>query len=872
MKMKKLQPLFVLTAAVLAITACTGNNNKSETSGSGQSGSGSEGPVEITPAEGAQSFVYSSIEERTQILGILEKYAVENKLTGLTLFNNGGYVMYHPSVVKGATNYIPGFGFGILSEGSLNADLEGESNAAWKRYYHTYQADDPKTVNTMNATTSTVSDLQSYLTASYFDTYMNETRDGYNWVAGLAKQDRPTAINPDSNGLATKYRFEVKVGSELKYSTTTQVAALAEFNNREVQLEDYITPYKILYTQAYGMKRSGELSGAGILAGRKDYYAASKNGYSEEEFAKVGVKAVEQDGKAYLEFEFVDAYNPFFAMYYLSGGMMAPVPAAFIEALGNGNFAEGVKVWGASDVDGELSPLDTFLSTGPYMLERWDFDQQIVYKRNPNFNIEGKYNIQGVHMNILAAIKNNPEAALDEFLINKLHACGIPSTKLDDYKNDPRATTTIGSSNFKLNLNTCTQQAWEELFGENGSVEQTAPSDYWECEPAMANKDFVSGLSFAINRQEYAKNLGRNPAFEYFAPTYLSDPENGVSYNTTDAHKEAVKSLSEGTDGYGYSKELATKAFIKAANQLIADGVYEEGDKIELEIAWQEASDEQTFHAPIEQYLEEAFNVDENPLELDVKFWVGATWEDVYYKKMLVGQFDIGFGSISGDTYNPLSYLNILSTDKGISQGYCMNWGLNTNENTGEIVYNGHTYSFDGLWKAACEGGYLIDGCNSPLFSVTSAEAAYNADGEIVVSGTFDGALVLEGEGEDAELLAYGTMLGLCIFGCNQSNYSDYLEYYVYNTELYPIANDGADFGIPTDTSALVVDEEHGTFEATFSATVSGFFAQHSEFVGGFDAYQFTLLLGAQNAGFWGTIIDELPELPAPQDPVPGLR
>ena len=874
MKMKKLQPLFVLTAAVLALTACTGGKDNSSSGGPGSSGSSQGGDPEITAAEGVQSFVYSSNEERTQILGILEKYAVENKLTGLTLFNNGGYVMYQPSVVKGAANFIPGFGFGILSEGDINDDLAGESNAAWKRYYHTYQTDDPKTVNSMNATTSTVSDLQSYMVASYFETYMNETRDGYNWVGSLAKQERPTAVNPDSNGLATKYRFEVKVGSELKYSTATEVSALAAFNNREVQLEDYLTPYKILYTQAYGMARSGEMSGAGLIAGRKAYYAATKTAYSEEEFAKVGIKAIEEGGKSYLEFEFVDAYNPFFAMYYLSSGMLAPVPAAFIEALGNGSFAEGVKVWGASDTEGTLKPIDTWLSTGPYMLERWDLDQQIVFKRNPNFNIEGKYNIQGVHVNVLAAQKTNPEAALNEFLANKLHAVGIPSTKLDEYKNDPRATTTVGSSNFKLNLNTCTPETWEQLFGENGSVTQTTKSDYWECEPAMANKDFVSGLSFAINRQEYAKNLGRNPAYEYFAPTYLSDPENGVSYNTTDAHKEAVKSLSEGTDGFGYSKELATKAFIKAANQLIADGVYEEGDKIEIEIAWQEASDEDTFHAPIEQYLEEAFNVDDNPLELDVKFWVGATWEDVYYKKMLVGQFDIGFGSITGDTYNPLSYLNILSTDKGISQGYCMNWGLNTNENTGEIVYKGHSYSFDGLWKVACEGGYLVNGCNAPLFTVTDVDAEYNADGEIVLNGTFDGAIVVEGEGEEAELLAYGTMAALCIFGCNNSDYSDYIEYYVYNTELFDAANDGAGFGIPDDPSYLTVDEENGTFEAKFSAVICNFFEGHSNYVGGFDAYQFTLLLGAQSAGFWGTIYDGLPELPAPQDPLPdgGLR
>ena len=86
-------------------------------------------------ANGAISYVTSSYEKRTEILGLLEKYAVKNHLTGLTLFENGGYVMYHPSVIKGTNEYVPGFGCGVLSDGYLEYDLEGEANPDYKRYY-----------------------------------------------------------------------------------------------------------------------------------------------------------------------------------------------------------------------------------------------------------------------------------------------------------------------------------------------------------------------------------------------------------------------------------------------------------------------------------------------------------------------------------------------------------------------------------------------------------------------------------------------------------------------------------------------------------------------------------------------------------------
>lgn len=845
--MKKLQPLFVLAASALALTGCIGGGDKSK---SGDSSGSSVKPID--PAQGVQSFVYSSVDERTEILGTLEKYAVDNKLTGLTLFNNGGYVMYHPSVVKAATSYVPGYGFGILGDGDINADLEGESNPLWKRYLHTYESEDPGQVNSMNSKESTVSDVQSYMTASYFDTQMNETRDGYDWVASLAKDQRPIAVDADkTTGLATTFKFRVRVGSELKYNTNSSV--FAKYNGREVALEDYITPYKILYTQAYGMARSGEsLTGAGSIKGRKAYYEGTKTGEDAELWAGVGIKSFTEGGDSWLQFTFNTPCTPFYAMYYLASGMMAPVPADFIKELGDGSLADGIKIWGANNTLGTLTPVDTWLSTGPYTLERWDIDQQIVLKKNPLFEDHGRYKIGGVHLNILKAIQTDNEAALKEFLASKLHSCGIPSTRLAEFRDDPRATTTVGDSNFKLNLNTCDQATWESLFGVNGTIEQTPKSEYWECEPAMSNKDFVSGLSFAIDRKSFAKNLGRAEAFEYFAPTYLSDPENGVSYNTTEAHKQAIASLVEGTDGVGYSKELATKAFIAASEKLIADGVYKEGDTIELEIAWQVASDEKTYHAAVEKDIEAAFNVDENPLSLDVKFWVGSSWSDVYYKKAMIGQFDIAMGSISGNSYDPLGFMNVLSTDPNLNQNFCLNWGIDTNNNDGSIIYDGHTWSFDGLFQAANAGAYIVDGKNSPLFEVTESSAKREADGSIVVSGKFDGALVMDGE----DLLAYGTMAAMCIFGTSNDSYGDYAEFYVYNTDLFEDASDD-----PTDTASyLTVDEENGTFEAHFSKAVADAFTTLGTYAAGFDVYSFTYLLGEQSTGFYKTIVDKLPK------------
>ena len=150
--------------------------------------------IEITDAvlaSGGYNYASLAGEEavntRTEILGKLEKYAMDNHLTGITLFENGGYVKYHERVTLPTTNYITGYGFGLLSEGSVNADLATEENPAYKRYLHSASSSDPKMINARNDTGSQVSDLEGYITGSFWGTKMNATKDQYVWYPVLAK-------------------------------------------------------------------------------------------------------------------------------------------------------------------------------------------------------------------------------------------------------------------------------------------------------------------------------------------------------------------------------------------------------------------------------------------------------------------------------------------------------------------------------------------------------------------------------------------------------------------------------------------------------------------------------------------------------------
>ena len=774
---------------------------------------------------------YSSLgnDERTKMLGALEAYAVSNGITGISLFENGGYGMYNERIVFGTETYIPGYGFGNLAEGSLSAPLANEANDAWKMYYHSSDASDPGTANYLNDKGSQVADYYGYFAGSYFTTFMNSTKDGYDWVPELA-DEKPTAVNPE-NGMATKWKFPVKTGSELKYSTNSEVASRAAYNNREVAVEDYITPYQILLTQANGYARGAEMATAktGAIKGAAEYYNASKDGFNAEAWEKVGVKAyTDENGQAWFEYEFTVPQTDFYAMYYITSSLYQPVPQSFFDLVGKDAYC------GYSS-DKSTTPVDNSLALGAYVLEHWETDKAVVYSKNPNYvYADTKYKVAGVHISIIPGAANDPEAVFKEFLAGNVDACGIPQTKLAEYKNDPRTKSTTGDSNFKLNVNATDEATWDYLFGLNGVVSQiSSEEDRWKVEPALSNPHFVKALSLSIDRVTFADKRGSIPSVDYLSSNYMSDPVNGISYATTEEHKAAVANLLRDTDGYGFSLDNAREYFKLALKELVLDGKYTEGTVenptvIELQIAWMYPQHEEQYHKEIKQFLEYAFNhesVHGNKFKLDVTFWVGAEWDDVYYDKLMKGQYDLGFGSISGNALNPLDFLSVLSSNQNISGNFTLNWGTDTNDaSTGVLVYDGYQWSFDALWTAANATAVVENGELVNIFDgATLVKETENADGTY----TLEIEVTLKsGEGY------YGQLDDLVLFGYSEADGSDYVEYSL----LY--AEDGE-----TSTGKVVTEDKgNGVFKYTITITAEDYATCGSELTCGIDVYYSTYI------------------------------
>ena len=686
-------------------------------------------------AEGAISYNAASYATKGEILGKLEAYAMDNNLTGVPLFENGGYVMYQPTVHKASETYIPGYGFGILAEGDITQDMPAanEPKAEWRRYYHSAASSDPKNINQLDADGSEVSDLASYISSSFWGTKMNATKTGYDWYGVLSKDDRPTAINPDSHGFSDTWTFKVKTGRDgLKYDTLS--AKRSSFKNRDVAPEDYKFALMWLLNGFNNYYRGSELVGDDTfgIKGAASYFNATKSlPLTDENFDQceaifdqyVRYLVVDDGTDTTITVQLVSSQNDFYAMYGLTSAFYQPLPRDFIKAI---KAEENPEYFGAFVEKTHTSPVDNILSLSPYTLESWEEGKAIAFKRNPNW-IEfatdtSRYNIPGVKVTVYPGATTDPNLVFNEFLAGNVHACGLPQAYVSQYKSDPRTTTTTGDSVFKLNVNSCTQERWIELFGEHGTITETPVAQYYQCKPWMSNYNFLRGINTAINREEFASKRGYVASNNYFASAYMIDPEDGISYNSTQDHADAMEGYYPET--FGFNKDAAIDFFSDAVRELVASNDLQYGTrsnptKINIDIMWMYQSDIEEYGNDVSKYIQDAFNDEQvcgKTIQLTVNNDAVTVWSDVYYKHLMVGQFDLGFGSISGNTLNPLNFMEVLCSSN--SSGFTLNWGPDTTVVDPELQYDGKVWSYDGLWNAADHGACFDEKGNmKPIFT-----------------------------------------------------------------------------------------------------------------------------------------------------------
>ncbi len=788
---KKKVFLLPLVALSLTLAACGGENNPSgsnsnpstsQTGGTSQGGTSEpEKDPAILPenptgnlANGIPDYSQLNWKDRSKILASLEYYALRNHTAGIPLYDDASYEQFSERIQLPSTRYQTNYGFGTgygkidvnkkMYSGTIN-----EPNEKWRSYFHGYTSTDSGTFNGWNATGSDVTDRMGMITSGYFGVKANSDNTAYSWVGSLSELDAPimldesgNVITPDADGNVKKkdgttipytemtsqhWRVKVKTGSKYIYHTAELSKWKSKYDGTTVKLEDYLTPFKAMLLS--NMARTSELVSdtSGFQGAMDFFYNNNKAKYLDDwENSGVGIQLNREENA--IEFSFIQPKSSAYARTALSSNLYSPLPEEFLKDLGDGSFQAGAANYGkigTSKTNKYDDVFDNVLAFGPYIPEYWQQNQKCVYKANKDYFEASDYHFDG-YTEVVYEGTSADENAYKAFLNNELDEVTIPLSQLTTHKNDPTVLRTEGSTVIKLNLNTTTEDEWEYYFGEKGTVATHDKGSYWNTKAIMSNDNFLDGLYFAINRKELADLAGRNPAVSYLSNAYMLDPNGVVSYRDSAEGRGVVANFQKAANNeYCYSKSLAQSYFARAGKELVESGEYEHGEEITLTGVYRYQKTIENLGNYIKSYVEDAFNeanASTTGLKLKLELITGGNNYTDTYTKMDHGEFDFAEGAISGNVLNPLDFMNTLSTNKALNQGFCLNWGKRTDRlheagstDRYAATYKGEDYSYDALWNASQGFTPVDDGVATPVgnnaqISYDSAKKALNFKAE----------------------------------------------------------------------------------------------------------------------------------------------
>lgn len=387
MKKKSLSIGLVALLGVFALGSCNGTNRPAGDSTTNSSGGSSSGGGSSTTTDGftgAASYV-TNAEKRAEVLGQLEKYAMNTGISGIPILSDSSTTYYHnrielPQGESGSLGYVEGYGTGLLREGRIKEDVAFSTEngyEAYKYYLHSYDTQTPSTgINALNGNDTRISGYYDYISSAFYGTRLVK-EDGFNpsdpryksdfeWYPSLAKitsknEEVDGKPLPVTNGQATSnysgtdlystWRIYVKTGDDgLKYSVSKNSSNYGNTTyTRGVQIEDYIFAMKVLLNQKTGYYRSSSYtSGTGEIKGAASYYNATKNigpiadSYSSKpttsgylsvssEWANVGYQpGYDADTDSYyIDYTFNVPCDQFNAMYQISDSNIEPINPTF---------------------------------------------------------------------------------------------------------------------------------------------------------------------------------------------------------------------------------------------------------------------------------------------------------------------------------------------------------------------------------------------------------------------------------------------------------------------------------------------------------------------------------------------------------------
>ncbi len=637
--------------------------------------------VALTEATGFFNYKFADPELRLDFMAAAEKYLMNNMAAGIPLFASGSFALYSSRLQLPVDNYIAVMGYGTAF-GTMSADDstvlmdDGEFGNEGEYTYRTTISTNPGTFNQWLYDTSTDSDLMANYYDALYSYEFNADKTGYAVVPSMAS-GAPIPIDStttDSGKLVSK-TWQIPLRDDLvwKYHPDTDTSNLPS-GHEAITAEDFIDTFKLALDLEWFRAVSG---GGDFLSSTNAIYMAQEYLDGDATWDEVGLSVV--DGN--IEFQFINDMSDWNIRYFLSSFVMTPINVELFDEFEANIEGEETNPYGTSE--------DTIAYHGAYYVDYFEADKVLRYKENDLFHSPDLYFYTGYSY----AVIEDSAVAFQEFNAGKLEGASVPTAEFETYENHPGLKQVPGATTYRIMINGLgTEEAQRELF----------PDSSWIPEPILALEDFKMAMYHAIDRQVLAEDVlkTRTSNMFYFTEAYLVDAELGIPYRLTPQGESVQEGLSPST--YGFNADAAHAYFLLAVDTLIEDGDivagttdawteihielnnYSNSDSWDLALEWIKTAYEANFQDE-DRFVKVTFSIHPKP------------FPGMYYDFMMVGEFDMSVGGISGSTLDAASFLDTYSSDN--RGGFTLNWGIDTSQAEIQVQYEYLGVAYNQMWS-----------------------------------------------------------------------------------------------------------------------------------------------------------------------------
>jgi len=673
-----------------------------------------------TGVSGFYNYKFATTDLRHTFMAAAEKYLMNNMAAGVPLFANGGFVLYSPRLSLPTGVYMPVMGYGS-SFGTFTADDstvlmdDGELGEVGEYTYRTTVSTNPGTFNQWLYDTSTDSDLMGvYMDALYTYEY-NDDKTGYELAPSMAASN-PVAITPHTTetgkSVTTTWQITLRDDLEWFYHPNTVTTGFAT-GHETLDANDFVDTFELALTQEWFRAISGGgdfLNESTGIQGAQAYVdGLSDEGVPSVAFSTVGLEVI---SPLTFQMTFVNDMSEWNVRYFLGSFVMNPI---------------NIELYDALEADGDTTTSygldeESIAYCGPYYVDYYEEDKILRYEENTSYFDTDRYFFTGYTFSVI----EDSAVRFQEFLAGKLESVSLPTEEYDTYKDYPGLKQVPGATTFRIMIN-----------GLGTVANQTAEfaGSTWVPEPILASVDFKQAMFFAVDRQKLAEEVLKTSTTNMylFSDAYLVDAEMGIPYRETDQGLTVGLGLSPST--HGFNPTAASAYYELALDALVTAGTYADGTAasptiITIEFNYFSGSEAQvTMFEYLQTTFEELFVSTEHYINVDLVGYA-KDFPDIYYDYMMIGEFDLSIGGISGSTLDAASFLDTYCSDN--RGGFTLNWGIDTSVAEIPVLYqdfNGdwfyEEWSFDAITSALNGKVYLTDGAEAlvPNATVTGATA-----------------------------------------------------------------------------------------------------------------------------------------------------